>query len=164
MLDRLRPRLTYANVMATVAVFVALGGSAYAGAQIHGNQLVDRSVGGWKMRDDTLGFRQVKESVLGPVPKANGLSLWATVGPNGSLIRGSGVVQALRSDEGRYRITFNRNVGSCAYLATPDSFGPGIAEETRVGLDTTAPAEIVVETRNSNGSDQDSRFHVAAIC
>src|SRR5438552_1322326 len=30
MLNRLRPRLTYANVMATVAVFLALGGGAYA--------------------------------------------------------------------------------------------------------------------------------------
>jgi hypothetical protein len=29
-MHRLRPRLTYANVMATIAVFVALGGGAYA--------------------------------------------------------------------------------------------------------------------------------------
>jgi hypothetical protein len=43
-MDRLRPRLTYANVMSTVAVFVALGGGAYAavsaipgpGGVIHG--------------------------------------------------------------------------------------------------------------------------------
>ena len=30
MLSRLRPHLSYANVMATIAVFVALGGSAWA--------------------------------------------------------------------------------------------------------------------------------------
>src|SRR6267378_43627 len=29
-MHRLRPRLTYANVMATIAVFVAVGGGAYA--------------------------------------------------------------------------------------------------------------------------------------
>jgi hypothetical protein len=31
---RLRSSLTYANVMATVAVFVALGGSSYAALQV----------------------------------------------------------------------------------------------------------------------------------
>jgi hypothetical protein len=31
MSSRLRPRLTYANVTATVALFVALGGTSYAG-------------------------------------------------------------------------------------------------------------------------------------
>jgi hypothetical protein len=30
MIQRLRARLTYANVMATIAVFIALGGSSYA--------------------------------------------------------------------------------------------------------------------------------------
>ena len=30
MIDKLRQRLTYANVMSTLAVFIALGGSSYA--------------------------------------------------------------------------------------------------------------------------------------
>lgn len=34
MFEKLRPRLTYANVMATIAVFVALGGSSYAAVQL----------------------------------------------------------------------------------------------------------------------------------
>lgn len=40
MLRTLRSRLTYANVMATVAIFVALGGSSYAALSL-GDELTD---------------------------------------------------------------------------------------------------------------------------
>jgi hypothetical protein len=34
MFARVRPRLTYANVLASLALFVALGGSSYAALQL----------------------------------------------------------------------------------------------------------------------------------
>ncbi|MCO5326487.1 MAG: hypothetical protein M9964_05430 [Solirubrobacterales bacterium] len=40
----MRARLTYANVMATVAVFIALGGGAYAAAKINGNSIKKNSI------------------------------------------------------------------------------------------------------------------------
>jgi len=40
----MRARLTYANVMATVAVFIALGGGAYAAVQINGSQIKKNSI------------------------------------------------------------------------------------------------------------------------
>ena len=36
MLSAVRARLTYANVMATAAVFIALGGSSYAALKVTG--------------------------------------------------------------------------------------------------------------------------------
>ena len=39
MLAHVRPRLTYANVTATLALFLALGGGAYAATQINGKHL-----------------------------------------------------------------------------------------------------------------------------
>ena len=36
LLHRLRDRLTYANVMSTLAVFIALGGSSYAAIKVSG--------------------------------------------------------------------------------------------------------------------------------
>ena len=36
MIEAIKQRLTYANVMATVAVFIALGGSSYAALSITG--------------------------------------------------------------------------------------------------------------------------------
>lgn len=70
MLRALRRRLTYANVMSTVAVFIALGGSAYAVGKISGAQLKNRSVSGTKLKRNTIGGSTVKESRLGRVPLA----------------------------------------------------------------------------------------------
>ena len=46
MLSTLRARLTYANVMATIAVFVALGGSSYAAITITGKNVRNSSLTG----------------------------------------------------------------------------------------------------------------------
>jgi hypothetical protein len=66
----LRRRLTYANVMSTLAVFIALGGSAYAVGKISGSQLQNRSVSGKKLKRNTIGGATIKESRLGRVPLA----------------------------------------------------------------------------------------------
>jgi hypothetical protein len=44
MLDRLRGRLTYANVMASIAVFFALGGSSYAAVMLADNSVKSRHI------------------------------------------------------------------------------------------------------------------------
>jgi hypothetical protein len=69
-LRTLRRRVTYANVMSTLAVFIALGGSAYAVGKINGSQLKNRSVSGAKLKRNTIGGATVKESRLGRVPLA----------------------------------------------------------------------------------------------
>jgi hypothetical protein len=66
--------------MSTIAVFMAIGGSAVAVSQISGSQLKDRSVAGKKLKGQTIGGgklkngavtgKQVKESTLGRVPSA----------------------------------------------------------------------------------------------
>ncbi len=69
-LDTLRKRLTYANVMSTLAVFIALGGSSYAALTISGSAIKNRSIPGKKLRHNTLTGLQIKESRLGRVPRA----------------------------------------------------------------------------------------------
>jgi hypothetical protein len=44
MLAKLRPRLTYANVTATIALFVALGGTAYAVDTVGSADIIDESI------------------------------------------------------------------------------------------------------------------------
>jgi hypothetical protein len=70
MFDRLIERLTYANVMSTLAVFIALGGSSYAAIKINGSSIRNRSVAATKLRYNTLGGREINESALEPVPFA----------------------------------------------------------------------------------------------
>jgi hypothetical protein len=68
--DWMRRRLTYSNVMATIAVFIALGGSSYAVTRISGSQLQNNSVPGKKLKRNTIGGAKIKESRLGRVPRA----------------------------------------------------------------------------------------------
>jgi hypothetical protein len=69
--DRILKRLTYANVMSTIAVFIALGGSSYAAFTINCRIIKNRSIAGKKLRHNTLTGRQIKESRLGQVPRAH---------------------------------------------------------------------------------------------
>jgi hypothetical protein len=54
-----RFRLTYANVVASLALFVALGGSSYAAVSITGRQVRDGSLSGRDIRDGSLTARDV---------------------------------------------------------------------------------------------------------
>jgi hypothetical protein len=71
MMSRLRSGLSYANVVATLALFVALGGSAYAVSQIGSKQVKNRSLKGIDLRRNTLTGKEVRESKLGLVPHAS---------------------------------------------------------------------------------------------
>lgn len=78
--SRLLRHLSYANLMASIAVFVALGGVGYAATAINGNDITKRTVGANKLKDGTLTSKQIKqnalsgsvidESSLGTVPSA----------------------------------------------------------------------------------------------
>jgi hypothetical protein len=57
-------RLTYANVMATIGVFVALGGSSYAAVKLTGKQVVDGSLTGTDIKNRSLTGADVKDGSL----------------------------------------------------------------------------------------------------
>jgi RNA polymerase sigma factor (sigma-70 family) len=61
---------TYTNVMSTVAVFIALGGSSYAAFTISGSDIKNRSIAGKKLKRNTLTGKQIRESRLSRVPRA----------------------------------------------------------------------------------------------
>jgi hypothetical protein len=61
---RLRRQLSFANVIACVALFVALGGGAYAATNINGNSIVKESIGGGKLKKETITSKQIKKGTL----------------------------------------------------------------------------------------------------
>lgn len=72
MLRALRDRLTYANVMATIALFIALGGTTYAAVTITGRDVKDGSLTGKDVKRNSLTGRQIVEARLTkPVPRAH---------------------------------------------------------------------------------------------
>jgi hypothetical protein len=71
---RFRPRLSYANVTATLALVLAIGGTSYAAVQINGKNLKNRSVAAKKLKKNTLTATEIRESKLGTVPRADSAS------------------------------------------------------------------------------------------
>lgn len=70
MFTRLRDRLSYANVVATLALFVALGGTSYAAFTITGANVKDGSLTGKDLKRNSLTGRQIREGRLDTVPRA----------------------------------------------------------------------------------------------
>jgi hypothetical protein len=63
MLTRLRRRLTYSNVLASLALFIALGGTGYAAAMITGRNVKDGSLTGRDIRDGSIATKDLARSV-----------------------------------------------------------------------------------------------------
>jgi hypothetical protein len=85
MVRGMRRHATYGNVTATLALFIALGGSAYAAVALPANSVGSRqlkanavttpkiknsAVTGAKVRKNTLTGADIRESTLGQVPSA----------------------------------------------------------------------------------------------
>ena len=76
MLRRLRPHLSYANVMASLALFFALGGVGYAAAKLPRNsvgapQIVRNAVTGAKVKDGSLTAKDFSSTLLSSLRSAN---------------------------------------------------------------------------------------------
>jgi hypothetical protein len=59
-----------ALIVALLALFVALGGTGYAAMKINGKNIVKRSIPASKLKKNSLGGAQIKESKLGKVRSA----------------------------------------------------------------------------------------------
>lgn len=80
LIRRISSHLSYSNVVATLALFVALGGTAVAATKLHGSQIKKGtitgkqirtgSVPGGDLRRDSVTGRQIREATLGEVPRA----------------------------------------------------------------------------------------------
>jgi hypothetical protein len=112
---QLRGRLTYANVMATIAVFIALGGASYAAFKLPKNsvgtkQIKKNAVTTAKIRNEAVTPAKVKKrsltgtqidvSTLGTVPSATTAGDASTLQGNGpnAFVRGNGLVIIGRRD------------------------------------------------------------------
>src|SRR4051812_25742556 len=70
-MNRVRRRLTFSNLLAGLAIFIALGGVAYAGSQIGTNDIQDGAVTTRKLADKAVTGRKIDKARLGIVPEAS---------------------------------------------------------------------------------------------
>jgi hypothetical protein len=166
-----------AMAVALIALFVALGGGAYAAIVVTGGNVkngsltgVDfkkRSLHGSKLRVDSVGGDVVKESTLGPV---QALAHQAVVTGAGVLARGRGVSSVVRTAAGRYQVVFDRDVRGCVYTATVGDVGaagPGTGTASVASNAVNANAvNVRTVTYNASGNpvDENRAFHLSVSC
>ena len=182
MLSKLRARLSYANVVATIALFVALGGSSYAAIKVTGKNVKDSSLTGKDIKNSTVTSSDVKNRSLlaadfkaGQLPAgpqgiqgpagAPATKLWARVTGAGALVAGSGATGVERTAAGRYNVTFSQVVSGCAWVASSDFRGLGDGWGVHVDHGTPPGAnQVRVLTSLTTASTVDQPFSVAVFC
>jgi hypothetical protein len=93
--------------------------------------------------------------------------MFAVVAADGTLVRGSGVLEAGAAGGSDYRLVFNRSIASCAYFMSivstvSDVFAPpGMAGAATI---TELPSTLFVSTRDAAGAASDRPFHVLVYC
>jgi len=79
----LRPRLSYANVISSIALFVALGGTGYAVTQLPRNSVGSRQLKSNAVTSGKIRARAVQRSDLAPTARGGARGPRGPVGPAG---------------------------------------------------------------------------------
>ena len=168
MLARFRARLTYSNVVATLALFLALGGSSYAALSITSKDVKNRSLKGGDLKKDTVTGKEIRESKLGSVPRAVNADTAATASTAGTAnvagiaqdaqnLAGQGVGAFERSS----RVQFGR--ASASPAGTPNEqtlfSWPEMGVEVRTSVDQCSgsgnPSFAIRSTKGAGGGNLD---------
>ena len=189
MLHRLRARLSYANVMATVAVFIALGGTSYAAINLPRNSVGASEIRTGAVRSSEIKDRSIRTSDLATSARAAlrgqagtqgpagpqgatgpqgpaGPTFWAAVDSGGGRARGNSIFGYHDADTGVYRIRFARDVSTCGAVASLASVPGGAVSDPPAGRATVSPelGGIIVRTYDVDGSIRDLPFNVVVAC
>jgi len=188
----LRPRLTYANVMATVAIFIALGGTSYAVSRlprdsvgatqirrsaVGPSELRTRAVSSRSIRDRTVALRDLSRRTRTALRGANGaagpqgpagasgITFHAALNSAGVRVRGNSVGGG-SSAPGIYTVEFARDVSGCEAVATLASVPGGATVDPPAGRITVRPSGTRVEVRTYDeaGAVKDLPFNVIVAC
>lgn len=192
-MKRFRGHLSYANVMATVAVFIALGGTSYAVTVLPRNsvgskQVRTNAIGAAELRSGAVRSAEIKRRAI----RLDDLSLGAqrslrgqsgATGPQGpagppgvpytAAVDASGRVRSATaaatashgSGTGAYEVVFNRDMRACFAVATPSRFeGDLPGPEAGQAATETMFRGVIVRTRNASGAVEDISFHLIVVC
>ena len=188
---QLRERVTYANVTATLALFVALGGTSYAVSQLPSNSVGSRqirrgAVGPSELRSSAVSSRSIRDRSVGlrdiasPArsalrgakgdqgpPGASAVAYRAVINSGGSAVRGNATTASHQGGSGLYTIAFDRDVSACVATATLSQAQNGPTVESppagRVTVGVDGP-RIAVRTFDADGSVRDLPFSLLVSC
>jgi hypothetical protein len=151
-LAKLFARLTYANVVATLALFVALGGSSYAAIKITGKNVENSSLTGADVKNNSLTGRDVKSIRSGDVSDHSLLAKdfraeQLPSGPQGA--KGDKGAQGAPGPSDTWAANFS--TGGAQISSLPDGSYVGYATVTWTNTDTV-PHDETCQTLSTGGA------------
>ena len=180
MLTRLRDHLTYANVAATLALTVALGGTSYAAFTLPHNsvghqQLRPGAVRSREVRNGSLqtadlsaGARRALRGHVGPAGAAGpqgpaATELFAAVQSSGAFVAGNATSGGSAGATGTYVVGFSRSVNGCATTATLGTTDATTVPAGRITVSNIS-GRVGIQTYAADGTPADLPFHVIVAC
>ena len=156
----MRPRsfaTRYAVVASTLALVLALSGTAYAVATVRSADIVDGTIIAADVADGGLSRLDMATTSLGRSPR-----LYFTVEANGSAVSrgGAGITHP---QVGVYVLTFNRSLQDCA-IAVPPVASAVLPFDSYTTLSVNGADLTVVTNRQNDNQRSDSGFHAIAVC
>jgi hypothetical protein len=177
------------KLLATISLFVALGGSAYAAVTITGRNVKDGSLTSADVRDRSLLSKDFKQGQLPAGPQG----ATGAIGPQGPAGRqattafayvrddfpsatqtaeigyGQGVTDVSDpSGNNPYSLTFDRSLAGCVVQGMPGAGNPTdtnfFALHATVGVDLDPVHADQVIIRFRDGAEVDTSFMVEAFC
>jgi hypothetical protein len=152
----IRRHATYANVTATLAVFIALGGTSYAAAKLSGRDLRAHSLTARNYRSNSVTGAAVKEKTLGIVPRANEAARLDGVTMERLLVSCPAgmlpVADTCIETAARAPLPFSAALHECA--ATEDQSGPGRSLPTYAELAAALTYQQIVLAPGGELTDQ----------
>jgi hypothetical protein len=192
MFARLRSKLSFANVTAVLALFVALGGTGYAAVtlprdSVGSAQIKNRAVGSSELKSNAVTSRAIRNRSVGltdisPVARSalrgqpgpqgpagpSGVTLRAAVPSGGSVQRGNATSAAHQGGTNEYRVSFDRDVASCVATATlatvPTSGGPDQPAAGRITVTQDQATSVLVRTYGADGNAAEQPFNLILAC
>jgi hypothetical protein len=182
----IRHRLSYANVMATIAVFIALGGSSYAVTRnsVGASELRTNSVGKSEIRRNAVGSSEIDNRAIGlrdvslsarrslrgqvgpPGPQGPaGPTFAATVRSTAGLVQGNATSSEPVGTAGTI-IGFQRSVAACVPAATLTTIPGGPAPDTNghVTVQAASGGRVLVQTWDRTGAAERYAFNLIVAC
>ncbi|MEO8690035.1 MAG: hypothetical protein ABI611_17695 [Solirubrobacteraceae bacterium] len=180
----MRKRLSYGNVVSSLALFIALGGTSYALTlprnSVGAKQIRRGAVRSSEVKDRSLGVRDISTTArrtlrgqtgatgtTGPTgpPGASGVTYRAAVSSAGSRIRGNAVTAGTRGMN-EFLVAFDRSVDDCVSTATLATVEGGGIVTPPAGRITVARegGSVLVRTYDAAGSPTKLPFHLIVAC
>jgi hypothetical protein len=189
-MKRIRSRVTYGNIVATLAMFTAFGGTSYAltlprnsisakelaPGSVRASEIKDGAVLSREIRDRAISLRDISLSTRrslrgahGPAgpPGPSGASYFAAFNSGGGKTAGTATSWTPEGPNGRI-VHFAKPVNACAYSATLARVPGGVFVDPAPGSSiTVAPTDdggVLVRTWDPDKTPTALPFHLIVAC